>query len=121
MRKIKLWWQYKKLLRGIDEMGIYDGRGRGVDVYICDECGAQYYTRYSDKGVTPFTIACRACGHGTMLHRERMSGIPAEWVGVKVHNWVRPTFRQLLRLSSGMQDHVIMGGLVLEDDHLGHE
>lgn len=121
MRKIKLWWQYKKLLRSIDEMGIYDGRGKGVDVYICDECGSKYYTRYPDRGVTPFMIACRACGLGIMLHREGMSEAYAESVGAEVHNWVRPTFRQLLRLSPGMQEHVLKGGLVLEDDHLGYE
>lgn len=51
--------KFNRLLLSVDSMKIYDGRGKGVDQYQCEKCGAILYTRYGDKGVTPFTMRCR--------------------------------------------------------------
>ncbi len=117
MDKKKLKRKYDKLVSEIESMSGYDGRGKGVDVYVCEKCGKQFYTRYKDKGVTPFTIRCRRedC-NATMLHRATISESQAKNEGLVVHNWVRPTFEQLLKLSDGAQEHVLNGGLMLEDE-----
>lgn len=108
---------YDKLVAEIESARMYDGRGKGVDVYVCEKCGKQFYTRYKDKGVTPFTIRCRreAC-NATMVHRATISESQAKNEGLVVHNWVRPTFKQLQKLNDGAQEHVLNGGLMLEDE-----
>ena len=99
---------------GIESAAIFDGRGRGVDVYVCDKCGAKFYTRYKDKGVTPFVIKCRACEKSHAVHKDTISEHMAGIIGVEVHNWIRPTFEQLQKLSEGEINHVLDGGLILE-------
>lgn len=111
--------QYDELVENIEDARMFDGRGSGVDVYTCDKCGAKFYTQYVHKGVTPFTILCRTCKHGTAVHRNTISlhlWVQLEVVGEKLHNWVRPSFEQLQKLSPGLQQHVLDGGLVLEDE-----
>lgn len=108
--------QYDELLARIKTARMFDGRNKGVDIYVCENCGAQFYTRYKDKGVTPFTIRCRYCGNGTMKHENTITEQFANDVGFEVHNWVRPTFNQLQNLSDGAIDHVLNGGLMLEDE-----
>lgn len=108
---------YDKLVAEIESARMYDGRGKGVDVYVCEKCGKQFYTRYKDKGVTPFTIRCRREGcNATMVHRATISESQAKNEGLVVHNWVRPTFEQLLKLNDGAKEHVMNGGLMLEDE-----
>ena len=121
MNKEELKQQYDDLVSGIETANMFDGRNKGVDVYVCEKCGKQFYTRYKDKGVTPFTIRCRreACG-ATMIHRGTISEEQARNCRLSVHNWVRPTFSQLLKLNKGAQKHVLNGGLMLEDE-LGSE
>lgn len=109
--------KYDELVKGIEGARMFDGRNSGVDVYTCEDCGAEFYTQYIDKGVTPFTIACRSC-KGIAYHRSTV-GL-REWakkdaVVLELHSWVRPTFEQLKKLSPGMQDHVLDGGLVLRE------
>jgi hypothetical protein len=111
--------QYDELVENIEDTRMFDGRGSGVDVYTCDKCGAKFYTQYVHKGVTPFTISCRNCKHGTAVHRNTISlhlWVQLEVVGEKLHNWVRPSFEQLQKLSPGLQRHVLQGGLMLEDE-----
>ena len=109
--------QYDKLVSEIETEKGYDGRDKGVDVYVCEKCGKQFYTRYKDKGVTPFTIQCRREGcNATMIHRTTISEAQAKNEGLAVHNWVRPTFEQLQTLSEGAIEHVLNGGLMLEDE-----
>lgn len=111
--------QYDELVENIEAARMFDGRGTGVDVYTCDECGAKFYTQYVHKGVTPFTIQCRTCHHGTAMHRETINlhqWVRLEEQGEKLHSWVRPTFEQLLKLSHGAQQHVLQGGLMLRDE-----
>jgi hypothetical protein len=117
MDKKELKKKHDKLVAEIESMSGYDGRGKGVDVYVCEKCGKQFYTRYKDKGVTPFTIRCRreVC-NATMVHRTTISESQAKNEGLVVHNWVRPTFEQLLKLSEGAQEHVLDGGLMLDDE-----
>ena len=59
LKELKI--KYDNLVGRIEKERIYDGRDKGVDVYTCGKCGATKYTRYKDKGVTPFTIGCK-CG-----------------------------------------------------------
>lgn len=111
--------QYDELVENIEDARMFDGRGSGVDVYTCDKCGAKFYTQYVHKGVTPFTIQCHTCNHGTAVHRETINlhqWVKLEEAGEKLHSWVRPTFEELLRLSPGAQQHVLQGGLVLRDE-----
>ncbi len=116
MNKEELKQQYDELVSGIETAKMFDGRNKGVDIYQCKECGFQFYTRYKDKGVTPFTVRCRNCNHGTAVHDKTITEQMASFLGVKVHNWVRPTFEQLLKLSDGAIEHVLNGGLILEDE-----
>ena len=120
MNKEELKQQYDELVSSIETAKMFDGRNKGVDIYQCKECGFQFYTRYKDKGVTPFTVRCRNCNHGTAVHDKTITEQMASFLGVKVHNWVRPTFDQLLKLNEGAQEHVLNGGLMLEDE-LGSE
>lgn len=109
--------KFDKLVDGIESARMFDGRNKGVDIYVCEKCGTQFCTRYKDKGVTPFTLKCRRieCG-ATMVHRDTISEREAEINRLVVHNWVRPTFEQLLTLNAGTQEHVLKGGLILEEE-----
>lgn len=104
--------QYNELVRHIEEMRMYDGR-ETVDRYVCDTCGHMMHTTYKDKGVTPFTMRCRKCG-GTMYHRQtfKKETVP-DWVTVK--NWYRPTLEQTLREGQPTIEHILNGGLLLEE------
>lgn len=116
MNNNKLKKKYDELVAEIESAQMFDGRNKGVDVYFCKKCGKRFYTRYKDKGVTPFTIKCRHCEHGTMMHDQTISEQVANVMALEVHNWVRPTFKQLQKLSDGAQEHVLNGGLMLEDE-----
>ena len=116
MNKEELKQQYNELVSGIETAKMFDGRNKGVDVYVCKKCGKQFYTRYKDKGVTPFAIKCRHCDHGTMTHDHTISEQDANFMAFEVHNWVRPTFEQLQKLSDGAIEHVLDGGLMLQDE-----
>ena len=114
--------KYDKLVADIEKAKMFDGRGNGVDIYKCQECGNTFYTRYKDKGVTPFTIRCRTKGcKGTMFHKNTVSEECAEREGFIVHNWVRPTFEQLNKFGDGAIEHVLNGGLMLEDELTNEE
>lgn len=103
---------YNKLIDEIEKKKMYDGRGT-VDRYICDTCGYMMHTTYADKGVTPFTMPCPKC-NGTMYHRNTYAKetVP-DWVEIKI--WYRPTLKQTLEMEEGMIEHVLNGGLILED------
>lgn len=116
MDKKELKMKYDELVAGIETTQMFDGRGCGVDVYVCKKCGSKFYTRYMDKGVTPFTIRCRDCEKGTAVHEKTISEGRAKIMDAEIHNWVRPTFDQLLKLNEGAQEHVLNGGLMLEDE-----
>lgn len=101
---------YDKLVREIEELRMYDGRGT-IDRYTCCECGNIIHTTYKDKGVTPFTIRCRKCG-GIMGHTDTFNEPMKD---VKVLNWYRPTLKATLKMSDGMIEHILNGGLILEN------
>lgn len=115
--------KYDKLVSDIESMRMYDGRNKGIDVYVCKECGHEFYTRYKDKGVTPFTMKCRNCEHGTMIHEDTISTMTALAIRAEIHDWVRPTFEQLDKLrkkgNEGAIEHVLQGGLMLNDELKG--
>ena len=99
----------------------YDGRGKGVDVYTCDKCGKQIFTRYKDKGVTPFTIACREKGCcGTMMHKTTIHESEATERNATVINWVRPSLewvnKQRKKGRDGLVEHIHHGGLMMENE-----
>lgn len=105
--------QYNKLVNEIDEMEMYDGRGT-VDRYVCDTCGHMTHTTYKDKGVTPFSMRCPKCG-GAMYHKQTFEKdtVP-DWV--EVRNWYRPTLEQVFNMPEGMVEHILHGGLILEEE-----
>lgn len=105
--------KYNKLLDD-DNLPVYDGRGQGVDVYYCRFCRNKVYTRYKDKGVTPFAMLCPKC-HKTMTHDYDITEEKAASIGVKVVNWVRPSLEWLLKHRKALK-HVLGGGLVLENE-----
>lgn len=107
--------QYNDMLIRVGNGG-YDGRGKGVDVYSCEH-GHKFYTRYRDKGVTPFCIKCRECQQPTTAtHRDTITEQIASTINAEVHNWVRPTLEQMAKLSEAAREHVLNGGLVLEEE-----
>ena len=115
--------KYDQMLKDIETSRIFDGRGTGVDVYICEKCGERFYTQYRAKGITPFTIGCRFCkaaimSHKTTIYYEKL--IKMAKLGLisdkKLHRWVRPTYEQMIKLSQDMQQHVLNGGLVLKEE-----
>lgn len=69
---------------------------------------------YKDKGVTPFTMRCTRCG-GTMYHTKTFDKktVPPY---VMVFDWYRPTLEQTLKMSDGMIDHILNGGLILDSE-----
>ena len=109
---------YDGMVNSIETSQMYDGRGKGIDVYVCNECGAVYYTRYKDKGVTPFTINCRNCKMGTMVHKNTLTEQYGKIIGMthEIHNWVRPSFEQFMKLNEEEKQHVLQGGLLLDEE-----
>ena len=117
---LKIRRQYKKLAASVEEMKIYDGRGKGVDVYVCEKCGGKTLTRYKDKGVTPFMILCSHCeGHAQHVDTISEQGARALCIieNTEVQNWVRPPLRWLLKHKE-VASHILKGGLVLEKEVL---
>ena len=104
---------YNKLVSEIEGMKMYDGRGT-VDRYTCDTCGYMMHTTYKDKGVTPFTMRCPKC-KGEMYHKQTFikETVP-DFVEIK--NWYRPSLEELLKMDEGTIEHVLDGGLLLENN-----
>lgn len=87
---------------------------RQIDLRISKQikCNNYKVTLYKDKGVTPFIMRCK-CG-GDMMHTKSSKQAPPSYV--KVHNWVRPSLEQTMSLSESMRNHILNGGLILEDE-----
>lgn len=102
--------RYTKMASTIEDAKIYDGRGT-YDLYQCEKCGSEKITTYADKGVTPFMIECN-CGK-QMQHTKSFRSVPDY---IRVFKWKRPTLEQTIKLSSGMIEHVLSGGLILDSD-----
>ena len=75
--------KYDALINDVNNkrLDVYDGRGKGVDVYICQKCGAHILTRYKDIGVTPFIMNCKNCGTGYADHVQTISRSEERRVG----------------------------------------
>lgn len=119
MNKKQIRKRYEALVGRIEQMQVYDGRGKGVDIYECEKCGSMIFTRYKDKGVTPYFMRCRKC-NGDAPHTHTISEPFAEVLcyqyGYEIRNWVRPTLEQLMKMNEATQCHVLDGGLVLEEE-----
>lgn len=102
--------RYKKMVSTIEDDKIYDGRGT-FDLYQCEKCSREKITTYADKGVTPFIIGC-SCG-GNMQHTKSFKSVPDY---IRVFKWKRPTLEQTMKLSDGLIEHILNGGLVLDTD-----
>lgn len=109
MKNIKI--DYNKLVSEIEDRRMYDGRNT-VDRYTCDTCGYMIHTTYKDKGVTPYTIQCTRC-HGTMHHNKTFDKKTVPDF-VPIFDWYRPTLEQTLKISGGMIEHILNGGLILD-------
>ena len=117
--RLKIRRQYKKLVAIVEEMEMFDGRGKGVDVYTCEKCGRKTLTRYKDKGVTPFGIQCPYCD-GYARHNDTISepgAMALRIENIQVQNWVRPPLWWLLKHRNAV-NYVLDGGLVLEKEVL---
>lgn len=118
--RLKIRRQYKKLVASVEEIKMFNGRGKGVDVYICEKCGRNTLTRYKDKGATPFVMQCSHCD-GYAQHVETISEPEAMVLciveNIKVLNWVRPPLWWLYKHKEAVE-HVLNGGLVLEQEVL---
>lgn len=118
LEKLKICSQYKKLVADIEGMKIFDGRGKGVDVYVCERCTGKVLTRYKDKGVTPYVMRCPYC-ENRVQHVNTISEQEARVLcateNIKVQNWVRPPLQWLLKYKEAV-DYVLDGGLVLEKE-----
>ena len=112
MRKEDIEKRYNELVKEIEGKRMYDGRGT-VDRYTCDDCQMIIYTTYRDKGTTPFSMRCRRCG-GTMFHDKTYDkkSVPNY---VMVLDWYRPSLESVLKMSEGMTEYVLSGGLFLEE------
>ena len=111
MSKNNIAQQYNSMVASIEDAKIYDGRGE-YNLYECNKCNNYKVTLYKDKGVTPFIMRCK-CG-GDMMHtKSSKQALPSY---VKVYNWVRPNLEQTMSLSEDMRNHILNGGLILEDE-----
>lgn len=106
--------EYEKMVSGIGNSRIYDGRGKGIDIYHCDKCQTSIFTRYKEKGVTPYIIPCEQCGW-MMRHMKTVEDNVIKRQEM-VRNWVRPSFDQMKGMGFATIAHVLKGGLVLEDE-----
>ena len=118
--RLKIRRQYRKLVDSIEGLKIYDGRDKGVDVYVCERCTGKILTRYKDKGVTPFIMRCPYCGNWAQhvnTISEQDARVLCVFEDMGVQNWVRPPLRWLLKHKEAVE-HVLNGGLVLEKEVL---
>ena len=112
MRSDKTKLAYDNMVKHIAEtLNMYDGRGKGVDIYSCRECQKVILTRYKDKGVTPFPMQCEC--KGSLVHADTIRELTAKALGCKVLDWYRPSFEEFLKLSQWEQEHILNGGLML--------
>lgn len=98
--------QYEQICAQFQTAKMYDGRGT-LDVYICENCNKVMYSKYIDKGVTPFCIKCERCG-SVMLHERTfpVALFPADI------EWYRPSFEEFQNLALAEKEHVLNGGLI---------
>jgi hypothetical protein len=82
-----------------------------INCYACEVCGSLHGTINVNTGVTPFLIACRVEGCDGMAvsqcYRKAMAS--AGWA------WYRPTPEAFLMLEPEEQEHVLHGGLLIEE------
>lgn len=78
-----------------------------VNCYKCNECGHITKTYNADEGVTPMFHSCEKCNSNatsTMFNDIAPEQEPTQ-------EWYRPTLSATSKMSAGMQDHILLGGL----------
>lgn len=102
----------KKLILPIDVQMFLNKQSDSVigrkNIYICNTCSRKVVTRDNDKGVTPFSILCRAKNgcEGLMYS----SFYQCDQSLTPQFEWYRPETREEAGENIG---HVMMGGLIL--------
>jgi DNA-directed RNA polymerase subunit RPC12/RpoP len=81
--------------------------------YICSTCGQRQIVVAKDDGAFPSKITCTNCrsdasSYGDLVENNR--------TGVVVRNLIRPNFQQFAKLPKGLQNLVLNGLLVFEDE-----
>lgn len=99
--------QYEKLLKDVATDDYYktDLTIR-LNAYVCETCGHGTITKDVDAGCTPFMHTCEKCGG---MAQSRMYKV-APYL-IPTQEWYRPTLEELLKMTPGMIDHVLQGGL----------
>lgn len=103
----------KKLEKEYNSMlANYNGKPKdGYDIYACT-CGHKVATYKEVEGVTPFMIDCPKCGRH-MMHGITVKEKPDY---AEIRKWVRPNLQQTASLRSSLKDHVLLGGLMFDED-----
>ncbi len=101
-------------LRDLANVRLAKNRQRGnVNSWTCKTCGAVLWCVDHDEGVTPMIVLCQdeSCG-GEAVSAFYQVGLPGA-APPPTHRWIRP--RSLAGLDPGTRQHVVQGGLVLEE------
>lgn len=100
--------QYEKLLADVATKDFYKiDLSNRLNAYRCQSCGHLTVTKDVDAGVTPFMHTCEKCGSMAESSFYRVDPNLKH-----TQEWYRPSLKDLLKMSPGMIDHVLQGGLV---------
>ena len=103
----------KEIERRYNEMLNYDSIKEGlqnkpiINIYLCSN-GHQTVTKDVDAGTTPFMHLCATKG---CMEFGRSKMYQVDQTLEPVEEWFRPTLKQTLKMDSGMQEHILPGGL----------
>lgn len=97
---------YEDMLKLAKEKMPVDRSGK-VNCYTCKNCGHVVKTVDIDNGVTPFIIGCDECGENmySSFYKDNFPEIEP------TYEWFRPSLEATKKMSPGMQDHILNGGL----------
>jgi hypothetical protein len=99
--------QYAELMHDIKTNEYYNiDLTNRTNTYTCPG-GHITKTRDIDAGVTPFMHSCGTCGEiaTSSFYRDTHPNLePTE-------EWYRPTLEEVFKLSEGLREHVLQGGL----------
>lgn len=102
--------KYAKLIYNVahDEYYQIDLSNR-TNIYTCDK-GHITKTIDVDAGCTPFMKLCH-CGERSLSSFYKDNHPEVE----PTQEWYRPTLEEVLKMSDGMREHVLSGGLEIRD------
>lgn len=99
---------YNKLLNDVATNDYYkvDLTNR-VNCYTCSNCHHITKTKDIDAGVTPAFFSCEECG-GSATSSFYRDIAPNKR---PTFEWYRPTLQQVFKMSDGILEHILKGGL----------